>query len=603
MEPATEKDIPQQIPRGPARSVEPKPAWEDRSPTAGLRDASDPFLTPRVVDRLAFEEYGRLLRQAIDRAASESEILARRAEAAAVVLEHLESFIGNNADAIERAAEILTSIDERSQTTRDLLAEIDRRAALLTRLAATTEQAAESRSEQFENRLRAIVDTAMDRFEETEDQLSARAASMRRSLLERVEELRGKGEAAVARIEQRAADATRAADEDLARAESRLGAINAAVESSSSKLSKATAELSAQAAASTETIESAAARAITAITGQTDRSGEAARRADDLTATLEQLLAHTEAESARLSRSLVEESARLDQAATDRLAGFVARLDAERADALDLASQALASEIAEHAAAGEALAGRLEAARRDAERVTGSVSLKSILARCEKAEDVAATALMQFEQLRDQTGVAAKTLGASLLSAAERIDELDARAARVTDAAAATLKQLLEPVGAATERAEGVIAQLKPWVELLQPVEPGRAPAPIAKLIDEIRRSVEATMKPVSTPERTPAAPDPELRLELEAMSEALLALTGRVTRLEGLQPEGTATAATKPRSSPRKKAAAKKPAARKPAPSSSAEVQAKPVARTRDASKAAAAAAQPKDPPKSETA
>ncbi|MEM8758439.1 MAG: hypothetical protein AAGF47_11735, partial [Planctomycetota bacterium] len=100
------------------------------------------FLTPRVIDRRTFEDYAALLRQSIAEAASESELLARRAEAAAVVLDQLERFMGDNGDAIERAAEILTDLDDRSCRLDALLVELDRRASAADKIGRDAEAAA-----------------------------------------------------------------------------------------------------------------------------------------------------------------------------------------------------------------------------------------------------------------------------------------------------------------------------------------------------------------------------------------------------------------------------------------------------------------------------
>ncbi|MEM7623905.1 MAG: hypothetical protein AAF235_11970, partial [Planctomycetota bacterium] len=110
----------------PEAARQPKTLTE---PKRGLADAADDIvLTPRVIDRLAFDEYVAILKADITRAASESELLARRAEAGAVILEQLDRFIGTNGDTIEHAAEVLTGIDERLTASRALLDEVERRA-------------------------------------------------------------------------------------------------------------------------------------------------------------------------------------------------------------------------------------------------------------------------------------------------------------------------------------------------------------------------------------------------------------------------------------------------------------------------------------------
>ncbi|MGP1273490.1 MAG: hypothetical protein ACTS22_09155 [Phycisphaerales bacterium] len=510
--------------------AEPKPRAE-----GALAAASDPFLTPRVIDRLAFEEYGRLLRGEIERATKESELLARRAEAAAVVLDQLESFIGGNADAIERAAEILTGIDDRAARTRELLQEIDRRADALSRAADRFESEADARTEQFEHRLRNLVDTAMDRFEETEDQLVARAASMRRSLIDRLEEIRSKGESALERLEQRGASLVASAEQDLERLEQRSKAERLAGEELSARLAGLSAQHEERTSAllvSVETslstaerrIDERAASAEQRFVDHAGRADAAARRADDLTATLEQLLGHVERQAAKIEVETKNAASTIDAHREQTLRSVAERLDAAATERLAQLTDALDRQAGDRAASIEHILERLEAAGRSAEQVLTSSKLRSLLTRCERAEDAAATAAMRFEQLADQTGVAAKTLGETLLAAASRVDELDAHAATLLERAQGPIEALAPVV----ERAQRLAEQLQPWVELLGPRSAGRAPAPIADLLDEVRSAAASA----------PTARDEELRAEVQGLSEMVLALSTQLAAMEKkLQP------------------------------------------------------------------
>ncbi|MEO0631436.1 MAG: hypothetical protein AAFY46_12050, partial [Planctomycetota bacterium] len=199
------------------RLAEPKRRLDDA--------AGGVVLSPRVIDRLAFDEYVALLKSEIDGATRESELLARRAEAGAVILDQLERFMTGNGDAIEHAAEVLAGIDQRMAGSRALLDEVERRSVNLSKASQSAEQAIEARAEAFQSRLRSIVDTAMDRFEETEDQLTARAASARRELLDRLEQMRSRGEDTLSRLDARATNLAAEAEDTTARAEARLDAL------------------------------------------------------------------------------------------------------------------------------------------------------------------------------------------------------------------------------------------------------------------------------------------------------------------------------------------------------------------------------------------
>lgn len=205
---------------------------------ATLPMADSVFLTPRVVDRRTFEELACALRTQIDSASRESDLLARRAEAAAVILDQLERFIGDNRDPIERAAEVLTGIDDRASAARALLGDIDRRASALDRMSRETERSLTDRTEAFHAALRTLVNDALARFDETEDQLAARAASVRRDLGERLETLRARGDEMLDCLTRRAEASIQSAQEAAAHAD-RLETARAEAERAGAALAEA----------------------------------------------------------------------------------------------------------------------------------------------------------------------------------------------------------------------------------------------------------------------------------------------------------------------------------------------------------------------------
>jgi hypothetical protein len=120
-----------------------------------------------------------------------------------VVLEQLEALLAGHQGPIEQAGELLAGIDERRRAVRELLERVEGRSRQIDRQTAETEQRVRELEESFRARLRTLVDTALGRFDETEDQLSARSASLRADLLERLERLRASGESVLAGFEAR----------------------------------------------------------------------------------------------------------------------------------------------------------------------------------------------------------------------------------------------------------------------------------------------------------------------------------------------------------------------------------------------------------------
>lgn len=162
------------------------------------------FLTPRVVDRRAFETFASMLRVSVEKAERESDLLARRAEAAASVLERLEGFVGSHADVFKRAADLIDTIDQRQRTAGDTLDSLTKRVELAQQAARDVEALVRERGEAFEARLTTLAAGTLDSFEAARQSLSGDASIMRRDLSQRLDELRQRGESLLASLEERA---------------------------------------------------------------------------------------------------------------------------------------------------------------------------------------------------------------------------------------------------------------------------------------------------------------------------------------------------------------------------------------------------------------
>lgn len=194
---------------------------------AGPGATGEIFLTPRVVDRGAFEAFASMLRASVDKAERESDLLARRAEAAASVLERLEGFVGSHADIFQRAGTLIDSIDQRQRSAGETLESLTRRAEQAQQAARDVESLVRERTEALEGRLGAVTASAVDAFEGVRRSLASDASTMRRELSQRLDELRQRGESLVAGLEERAEGASGALAERLALVESGREALRA----------------------------------------------------------------------------------------------------------------------------------------------------------------------------------------------------------------------------------------------------------------------------------------------------------------------------------------------------------------------------------------
>lgn len=207
----------------------------------GERRAPDEiFLTPRVVDRRAFEAFSSMLRESVERAGRESDLLARRAEAAASVLERLEGFVGAHSDIFQRAGALIDTIDQRQRSAGDTVETLTRRTELAQQAARDVESLARERGEAFEARLTTLAAATLDAFEASRQSLSGDASMMRRDLSQRLDELRLRGEALLASLTERAERAGEDVAGQVAQAEAAREALRAEQRETSRRLGEET---------------------------------------------------------------------------------------------------------------------------------------------------------------------------------------------------------------------------------------------------------------------------------------------------------------------------------------------------------------------------
>lgn len=207
---------------------------------AERRAPDEIFLTPRVVDRRAFEAFSSMLRESVERAGRESDLLARRAEAAASVLERLEGFVGAHSDIFQRAGALIDTIDQRQRSAGDTVETLARRTELAQQAARDVESLARERGEAFEARLTTLAAATLDAFEASRQSLSGDASMMRRDLSQRLDELRLRGEALLASLTERAERAGEEVAGQVAQAEAAREALRAEQRETSRRLGEET---------------------------------------------------------------------------------------------------------------------------------------------------------------------------------------------------------------------------------------------------------------------------------------------------------------------------------------------------------------------------
>ena len=151
-------------------------------------DAEEIFLSPRVLDQAAFEEFSTRLTALLDETRRQSTSLAEQVRAAESLRSGVES-VGDRARArIEQSTELLTKLNERATAIGALLEKAGQRAEGMQQVETQIDELIESRIVGFEERLEKSVDAAMMKLEQRIERAVAQALDQAGKLGEQLEE-------------------------------------------------------------------------------------------------------------------------------------------------------------------------------------------------------------------------------------------------------------------------------------------------------------------------------------------------------------------------------------------------------------------------------
>ncbi|TVQ75499.1 MAG: hypothetical protein EA380_10710 [Phycisphaeraceae bacterium] len=151
----------------------------------GIPNTPDPpiFLSPRVVDEKAFEDFSARLQQIIDEAGSGNETLRSLLDEAKSLQTDLKVNTAGHKNRLDLGAKLLRTLESRSTEIQKTLEALDRKAESLTEIERRIDALAEQRLREFETRLEASFARAAERIHaKVEERLS-----IVRSMVERVE--------------------------------------------------------------------------------------------------------------------------------------------------------------------------------------------------------------------------------------------------------------------------------------------------------------------------------------------------------------------------------------------------------------------------------
>lgn len=418
----------------------------DEIVTPGADQIDEIFLTPRVIDRRSFEQYAASLRQSLEETTRESDLLARRAEASAVVLERLERFVGSHSDIFERASQFIESIDDRQDSTNQLLDKITRRTESANKAVREIETLVLERGEAFEQRLITLATDALDRFEQTRDEISKNAATMRRDLTDRLEQIRERGEAVIGTLEDRSKDAGETLATLLEEVDTQRDLVRVDTRDASRKLDEKASELRDEIVAEGSGIKrelDGAARALREAIAAGSAHRDTIERSAELAVS-------------RAKSGVGEQSIELEQLA--RRAEKLIRDHRETIDAVE--SELHARTLSAHEMVDTTIQEKLGAAQRDASEVcdklsgaverAGSVLDESVIgaaiARAEAARGEIAETITSLDSANERAIADSEEARQSLIRAAEdirgRSTQLIGRAEHAVAAAGPVLEQV-----------------------------------------------------------------------------------------------------------------------------------------------------------------
>lgn len=482
-----------------------RPANPDAPATltmAGPAVGAEVFLSPRVIDREAFNDYAGSLRTLIEQAGDRGQSLRQATGEAEAAHQQLKDLATKHTARFELAAKAMAALDERAGKAEKMLIAVQQAALSLDAFREDAARIVNQAVAGCQARLDESLAAVMARSETAQARADARA----QEALARVAALEERLAAMDQRIEQEAAQRLASAEarieESMSRLQSRLSRLTVDAET---RLSDARTEceevvkridtlgtgLDGKLAECRQTISAMEARAVQSIE---DAAAGARRNFDGV---CEAMSNHAEELRLSLAAGAEIHRERLDQAgdaarrrADEAASQVAAAADAAGAQAEDHHERLadLLIRIEESAGEAEALMGLAQSlpdeadaqARAEAERTALPGSLAALVLRARRCRGDAENALRQLEATGKQTEQARSILGSSLLEAADRIDALTARADELTARVAQSLATATE-AGVTLERRRDELAEA--------------AAGPLAELQargDDLRRQTDA---------------------------------------------------------------------------------------------------------------
>lgn len=427
--------------------------------SSGAPVLAEVFLSPRVIDREAFNDFSASLRRLIEQAGEQAGALRTASEAAAGAQQAIKDLSGKNQPRLEAAVKALTLLDQRAQDAERLVQAAQGAAAALETLRREGQDLVTQRRQELGERADELAQSLERRFTE----LEARAEAATRRQSEAVEARIAQAEA---RLTRKSAEIDAWAADVLRRAERQVDGEQQRAQATGQELIRQTADAHAQAQAIAAELSALIARAEALVS---DR-GEASLRA-----------AITDA-----------------SAVYDRVLGSITRLEAlasthapaTTADADTSYPSPIARPLSPSASAPSDLSPSLDHLSEVAERLRESV--QRTLDLCGAAEERLTLREAEFkaalrEPIRDLQDRSAQ-VQRELSEVMGRIEHERTMAGSLSDQSAAVLRHL-----------SALVREIEPWKPiLLGGVTRGELPAPLSEAVQQARAALAADVQRVS---------------------------------------------------------------------------------------------------------
>lgn len=448
----------------------PTPTHNATNPT-GSDVIREVFLSPRVVDREAFNEYATQLRRLIEQTAEHAGQLRSAADDANTAQQNLLASTARNQPKVEAALKTLTAIEARSLGVERLIKQAETQAARLAELEAHAGKVLEDRLGEVAATMERHVAGTLERIASAAEQAAASLASDR--------------QAAQSQIRLTAEDGAALITTAAASAESRYTQLQAEAERVMHDAEAKAAELNAlHTAALAETerrllaLAEAADRKMAQLNAAGDRIGQ---QVSGLLARAEALLLDNPQTGAPAPASTLPALVKQAEQLSDD-AGFATRQLAAVRQQADLARELLGKSILAAAEQLDVLAAEADKLKTGVGDLRHAAATAAESAAHRKAEITAALQgpLVEIETIGDE-------LRQRLTDAMRQVQEAEARSRQL----GGDTKAVVAMLGA-------LVDKLEPWRPLLLEQNPGELPAPLAKLVQEVQGKLAADLARVA---------------------------------------------------------------------------------------------------------